>query len=376
MNRARRLHKISSTRSFGLFLASIPAVILLILFLSGWSWPEEVSDTVSDFLVEFPILPEEGNPLNIVVQDPGHVWFTMPHSNAIGSLIVTSTTDYRFDYFVIPTSDSYPYDLVYDYVRDGVWFTEHEANKIAFLDPSTGIFTETIITTPASAPAGIALSPDGTLWFVEKNANQLANFDPDSNTLDEFSDSALEGGRLEDIAVSNPNSIWFSAPGVQRVVRYVPGTGDFLSISVNSGPGTPSFAAHRVVIGGDGRPWVTAPDMDRIGLFISGTLATWRWYELPAANVGLSGLDYSWIDGRHTLWYTESDTGFVGSIVINVTGSVVATRRHALSSPASMPVGIVVDSNEQAWIAEYEGEMIASWYPPYTHSSFIPVLFH
>ena len=382
MNRARQLHKISSIRYFGLFLASIPAVVLLILFISGWSWPDETSDPVSDFLVEFPILPEEGNPLNIVVQDPGHVWFTMPLSNAIGSLIVTSTTNYQFDFFVIPTSDSHPYDLVYDHVREGVWFTEHKANKIAFLEPSTGIFTETIITTPASAPAGIALAPDGTLWFVEQDADQLASFDPDSNTLSEFlyslsGDIREDVVMLEDVVVANPSSIWFTAPGVHRVVRFVPDTEDFLSIPVNSGPTTPTFAAHRVINGSSGQIWITAPEMDKIGLYVPGTTTLWRWYGLPAAaNAGLAGLAYSWHDGRHILWYTESETGFVGFIAIDVTGRVVAARRHALSSPSSKPIGIAVDSNEQAWIAEYEGEMIAAWYPPYNHASFLPVLSH
>ena len=373
MNRAESSHNISSKRYFGLFFTSIPAVVLLILFLSGWSWPDGAPDPVSDFLVEFPIPPEEGTPLNIIAQDPGHIWFTMPLSNAIGSLIVTSTTDYRFDYFGIPTSDSYPYDLVYDYDRDGIWFTEHQANKIAFLEPSTGIISETAITTPGSAPAGIALAPDGTLWFAEQDANQLANFDPDSNTLREFPYTP-SGGMLEDVAVADSNSIWFTAPGVHRAVRFIPSDEEFFSEWVNSGPNTPSFAAHRIVIGIDDRPWITAPSMDRIGLFVSGTLARWRWYGLPAANAGLAGLAYSWQGGHHNLWYTESETGLIGFFSIDITGRIISARRHALSSPTSLPVGIAVDSNEQAWIAEYESEMIASWYPPYNHASFLPVL--
>lgn len=348
---------------------------MLAFLLVGWAQAAQSSVPVSDFLVEFPVPSEAGNPLNIVAEDPEHIWFTMPLSNAIGSLIVTSTTDYQFEFFVVPTSDSYPYDLVYDHVRDGVWFTEHDANKIGFLDPSTGTFTETIITTPASAPAGIALSPDGTLWFVEQDANQLAHFDPENNILNEFL-YPLSDGMLEDIAVSNPTNIWFTAPGIHRVVRYVPGTGDFLSIPVNDGPGTSSFAARRVVIGENGYIWVTAPDMNRIGLFTPGTTTLWRWYLLPAANAGLSGLAYSWQDGRHNLWYTENGTGYVGLIAIDVTGSVVAARRHALSSPTSMPIGIVVDSNEQVWIAEYGGEMIASWFPPYNYATFMPLLLH
>ena len=37
-----------------------------------------------------------GQPLNLVVESPNQVWFTLPAENAIGSLVVTNTVDYEF----------------------------------------------------------------------------------------------------------------------------------------------------------------------------------------------------------------------------------------------------------------------------------------
>ena len=295
-----RLFKSRSTRLIGWLLALSPAVVLLIFFLASWSWPPDLSTPVSDFLVEYPIPDEDGKAFNIVAQNPGQVWFTLPTANAIGSLVVTSTVDYRFDLYAIPTATSNPYDLVFDQARNVLWFTEHDANKLAYFDPASTIFTEYPITTNNSAPTGIDLSPDGKVWFVEQDANQLASFDPDSELFQEFL-YPVPNGALEDVAVSNPNSIWFTAPGVERVVRYVPDSDDFLSIPVNSGPGTDPFAAHKIVIGSNGHPWVTAPDMDKIGLLVPGTLTLWRWYNLPVANANVAGLAYSWEEELHHL---------------------------------------------------------------------------
>jgi len=374
MKMVERSEKSPLRRYVGWVLALVPTVILLIL--AGQSWADETSTPVSDFLVEFPVPPPDGNPLNIVAEAPGRLWFTMPEANAIGSLVVTSTADYQFELFDVPTPNSYPYDLVYDSKRGGVWFTEHEANKIAFLNPVTETFTETLITTASSGPTGIALSPDDTLWFLEQDANQLANFDPDDSTLDEFT-YTLPGGLLEDVVVMDPNSIWFTAPGlpnVKYVVHYVPSRMDFINFPVSGGLGTPSFAANKLTVGRPGQLWASAPEMDRIGLLVPGTLQLWRWYGISQTGAGIAGLAYSWENGQHNLWYTASATGQVGSVVIDETYDVVAIRHHALSSPDSVPIGIAVDSNEQAWIAEFGSEMIAGWYPPYVHASFIPLL--
>ena len=357
-------------------LPLIPTVLLLLLV--SWSWPIETSEPVSDFLVEFPVPSPDGSPLNIIAEAPGKLWFTLPEVNAIGSLVVTSTVDYQFELFEIPTANSYPYDLVFDSGWGGVWFTEHEANKIAFLNAATGVFTETLITTASSGPTGIALSPDGTIWFVEQDANQLANFDPDSSTLDEFLYTTPDG-LLEDVVVMDEDSIWFTAPGpdvndVYRVVHYVPSRMNFINIPVNSGPNTPSVAADKLAVGRPGHLWASAPSMDRIGLLVPGTTTLWRWYGISQTGAGIAGLAYSWEDGHHHLWYTASDKGQVGTLVIDATGTLVSIRRHGLSSPDSAPMGIAVDSNDQAWIAGFGSDVIAGWYPPYVHESYIPLL--
>ncbi|MFN2187752.1 MAG: hypothetical protein ACK2T3_03235, partial [Candidatus Promineifilaceae bacterium] len=129
-----------------------------------------------------------------------------------------------------------------------------------------------------------------------------------------------------------------------------------------------------LVVGSTGHLWASAPDVDRIGLFVPGTSQLWRWYSLPETGAGIAGLAYSWENGNHNLWYTAGDKGLVGTLVISSAGNLTEVRRHALSSPDSMPIGIAVDSNETAWIAEFAAVKIASWVPPYTRPSFVPLI--
>lgn len=371
----RRPVKSHTVRAIGGVLLSGAAVILFIFFLVAWSRDAETADPAPGLLIEYPIPVIDGHPLNIVVEAPGRVWFTMPNANAIGSLVVTSTTDYRFNQYIVPTPNSTPYDLAYDHGRDAIWFTEQSANKLGYLDPATGNIAEYPIDTEGSSPTGIAVDPHGTVWLVEREGNQLAKFDPDGEIFSEFP-YPWPGAAFEDIAVASTNRLWITAPGVMYVVRFDPDPGDFYSVPVNRGPGTEPFTALKLVVDEDRDPWVTAPDEDMIGLFDSGTMSLWRWYSLPGTNRGVTGLAHSKVGDLHHLWFTERSTGQVGLLVIDKTGSIVANRRHPLSSTNSMPMALAADANGQVWIAAFGSNLIAEWRSPYSRDVFLPLLNH
>ncbi len=348
------------------------ALIMLVPLLVAWSSDSRrLAGPVSDFIYEYPIPNPDGNPLNIVVESPGRSWFTMPEANSIGSLVVTSTTEYRFQTYTVPTASSTPYDLAFD--GDVVWFTEQTANQIGSFDPDTETFSEYMVPTPDSLPAGISVADDGIVWFVEREGNQLGRFDPVAGTFTETLYTQADAA-LEDIDVAGTDNIWFSAPGVERIVRYLPNTGDFISVPVSTGPGQPFFEAVRVVIDSNGYPWVTAPSMDLIGRYTPGTISLWVWYPLPETGVEISGIDITYDSALNHIWFAESATGFAGVLTVNLFGQLVASRRFPLSTASSLPLGIAADMNGHVWITEYENSMIAEWRPPYFHSSLIPLL--
>jgi streptogramin lyase len=177
-------------------MGMLGVAMLLALAAVQLSAAEPVTSS-SDFVVEYPIPVPDSGPLNIVVESPGRVWFTMSEANMIGSLVVTSTTEYRFTTFAVPTANSVPYDLVFS---DGlVWFTENAGNKIGRLDPASGSITEYSIPTANSGPAGIDVAPDGMMWFVERDGNRLGSLDPDTGIITDTYQYSRPDSRLEDV---------------------------------------------------------------------------------------------------------------------------------------------------------------------------------
>ena len=331
--------------------------------------PEMVSST---FVTEYPIpTSTNGEPRNIVIEAPGRVWFTLPAANAVGSLVVTSTIDYQFELFDVPTADSVPYDLVYD--GSAIWFTEFAGNKIGRLDLTTRMITETApISTTNSGPTGITISPNGTIWVTERDGNNLLKFDPVTQTFNEYPYSKT-GALLEDVTTVNNDRIWFTAPGVKQIVEFKPSTGEFFDDPV--GTFGSIWPPGDIVLGAQGLPWATAPDNDLVGLFLPGTQTLWRWRALPTSGGRPTGIDFTVVDGLNHIWFVQTDAGQAGKLVTTADSSTdLYIWETPLPSANSQPRGIAVDANGHAWITESGTNMIAEWSPPYFHFLYLPIL--
>lgn len=346
-------------------------VCISVLFVgSSLAEPEAIS---SDFISEYPIPTiTKGEPFNIVVESTGRVWFTLPMSNAIGSLVVTTTMDYKFTFYDVPTVDSEPYDLVYD--GQAIWFTERAGNKIGRLDMATKTLTETaVITTTNVSPTGIAIAPEGDLWFTERDSNRLGRFEPVSSTFFEYETPAElnQGGDLEDIDVTT-DAVWFTAPGVDKVVKFEPSTGRFIQIVVND-PLVPSWPPGNLVLDNSGKPWITSPTNDRIGSYLGGTLAFWTWYNLPTSGGEPTGITYTSSEGINYIWFVETEADRVGQMAVGSNGKLIHIWQQFLPTTGSRPKGIAVDASGNAWITESGQNKIAQWSPPYFYFVNLPI---
>jgi streptogramin lyase len=66
-------------------------VLVAGLIVLAWGLVGSVaSGDPAPLLTEYPV---PGSPLNVVVESPGRVWFTLPAQDAVGRLVVTSTTE-------------------------------------------------------------------------------------------------------------------------------------------------------------------------------------------------------------------------------------------------------------------------------------------
>jgi streptogramin lyase len=128
--------------------------------------------------IEYPLTPGAG-PLGITWgpsdDGNGEAWYTEFRSNRIGRMNPNSQTRN----YPIPTPDSGPTGIAWDYVGQAVWFTEFNANKIGRIT-AQGVITEFSIPTPDSGPTGIVARTDG-IWFVESRANKIGHWNRDGS---------------------------------------------------------------------------------------------------------------------------------------------------------------------------------------------------
>jgi virginiamycin B lyase len=356
-----------------LFSASFILLILAVSWLAVGTPPVSKAGSTSSsaHLTEFVIPPAVGSaPLNIALEAPGRIWFTMPAANAIGSLIVTSTVEYQFSRYDVPTANSEPYDLVY---KNGyVWFTQRAGNQIGRLNTANGLFTEFVVPTPNSKPAGIGLAPDGTVWFVERAGNNVSRLNPASGTFTVFPYPAADAA-LEDVFVQNDDSIWVTAFNLGRLVNFRPSRWGSPSAFFNVPAGSNS-QPFGVTVASDGFPWITAQGTNRVGRFTPTTLSDWRWWDIPTAGSGLTGIALSTSSALNYAWFTERSSGKVGQLITLPTGQLVSLAEYQLPSPNSQPHGIAVDSSHHVWIAAHGSNMIARWQPPYFHFAYLPIV--
>lgn len=320
-------------------------------------------------LTEYPI---PGQPLNLVVQAPGRVWFTLPESNAIGSLVVTSTLDYKFTQYDAPTAGATPYDLAYD-GQGSIWFTEKDGNRIARLTISTGLIQEYPVPTPNSAPTGIAVGPDGVVWFTERDGDKLGRFDPTTETFTEFP-YQVTGGGTEDVVVHRDGQVRISAPNVNQVFGYRPDTQLMYSTPTHDiASNQPVEEPWSLMLDSRDVLWITARRGNRLGRFMPGTVTFWRWFILPAGSAP-TGIAFDRADGLSRIWFTLSGSGRTGQLVLKSTGDQVSLGQFRLPSPQSGPTGIAVDAQGHVWIAETGTQRIAEWRPPYFERSYFHTL--
>ncbi|MFN8491943.1 MAG: hypothetical protein U0350_30360 [Caldilineaceae bacterium] len=345
-------------------LAGLTA-LLATLLISGFAQATG-NDAAAGFMQSYTL---PAAPLNIVVEAPGHVWFTLPDASAIGSLVVTPTV--AFVSHATPTANSTPYDLVY--ANQVIWFSERTANKIGRLNTQSGVIDEFAVPTATSEPTGIALAPDGAVWFVERAGNKVGRFDPGNNTFQEYAYTTANA-QFEDIAVATNESVWVTAPNLDQVinVQLTNNQPKFVPIFT-----TPQHHPTHVVMDNSSPnklPWITSSASNLIGRYSPQTLALWRWYKIPVNNSSPVGLALQDNGSSWNFWFAENASGGVGQLTVKPDSTPIITRDQPLLVSNAQPWGIAVDSAGHVWVAGAGAKTITEWRPDYFYTLYLPTV--
>jgi virginiamycin B lyase len=323
----------------------------------------------SAFIQEFP-LPNAGTPRQLIY-DNHAFWFTDPGANVIGRFVYTSTIDYSFNFYTIPTANSEPYDLVID--GDVLWFTELAGNKIGKLTISTGQVEDFDIPTDNSAPTGITVTPNGDVWFVQRSGNNLTKFDPQAESFMEYlynKSNAL----MEDVAATPGGDVlWFTAPGVNRVGSYTINSAAFFDVPV-ANFNTPLYTPSQIIVDALGDSWVSTKE-GVVGHLKPATVQLFRFYPIASDNTSLEGLFLTMQGSNPQLWFTGSTTGSAGQLLTESDGSTINKWIFPVAAAAGGELyGIVAMDDGTVWLADYANGRLLRWSSPYFLSAYLPLV--
>ncbi len=222
-----------------------------------------------------------------------------------------------------------------------LWFTEDAANQIGRITPA-GVVTEFPIPTPNTLPVGIAAGSDGALWFTERNAGQIGRVAIDG-TVTEFPITTASGYPYF-IAAGPDGALWFPEYNGDRIGR-ITTAGVVTEFPVPTA-GSKPFG---ITAGPDGNLWFTEDLGNQVGRITTAGVVT--EFPLPTASSGPQGI-VTGPDGN--LWFTEYFANQIGRI----TPAGVVTE-FPIPTPASLPIGIASGPDGNLWFTESATAQVA-----------------
>ena len=357
----------------GVLFAGVVALALTLALALAWVLPASSApssgaiQTASDpdLLVEYPV---PGNPEFVAVEAPNRVWFTLPAQNLIGRLVVTSSVDYAVVTYTVPTVDSYPYDIAY--ANGAVWFTERDGAKIGRLDTVTGAILEYPVLTSDSEPTGIDVLPGAPtrVWFTERAADKLGQLVVTDTTTTAMYEYAIPEAFIgappaepQDVGIKSVSEIWFTAPGVNRIARYLPEEFEPFDFQYVPDGGVPwSIVAAESGVAA----WFTDRGNGRVVAYFPQTTSNFLWYNLPTGN----GTPNDLVLTGDFVWCTEE----TGQRVVRVT--MLGSSVQEFGVGGGDLGGIAADAEGHVWFAERDAGAIGEWRPPYFRRVFLPLV--
>jgi|GEM_PF-490479 len=355
----------------------------MLLLLDGSLEAAPTGPVDSAYFVEYPIPVDNSQPGAVVVEAPGHIWFTMPGTDQIGFLEVDSGGSYSFDFHDLPAGSD-PYGITYD--GQYIWYTTMGTGKLGRLDPAAPVGSATDEYSPPTAnsgPADVGVAPDGRIWFTQMDASQIAVFDPQTEAFVEYPYTTRVGNEtaVVDIFVVNDDKILFTTPDEKQIVEFKPSNfGDpilvaFTRFSVADPSDTSVHRPGDVIVNEKGHVWISTPDRDALAERSDLTQQLWAFHFLPGTGGHPTALASSADADFSTIWFVEPDGGRVGRFVKTASGKIVGFRERDLPSDGSRPHDIAVDANAHAWISDRGANKIVRWLPPYDLSrTFLPII--
>jgi virginiamycin B lyase len=224
-------------------------------------------------------------------------------------------------------------------MKDGsIWMPYYgNGNKIAKLDPKTGVVQELKVPLPVSAGIhSVVPGPEDTFWFSEQYPNNVGKYDARTNTFKEYKSP---GRGRHTILVDDEGIVWSTG---SPLTRFNPKTEEFTVI-------TDAASSYGVDLDKAGNLWYTEfrPD-GKLGKVDRKTLAVTK-YELPTPGGRPRRLEADAPDGA--VWVL----GFGSGVIARLDPQTGAFREYKVPGPEPTPYAFNFDRDGNAWYSsEYQ----------------------
>jgi streptogramin lyase len=263
--------------------------------------------------------------------------------------------------YMIDTADSQLWGLAVD--GDGnVWFAEPAADKIGKVDVGSGVITESVPLTPGSQPWAVAIAGDGMVWFTEKAGNRIGKLNPATGQVIEYGVLVPEGSQPSGIAIHG-NAVWFTQTAADQFGWFINGT-VWPPVPVKRPAGS---QPQDIVTASVTSAWFTEMGGNQIVLFVPQTSG---WFTEVKINTPGSEPYGIAMESDDAVWFTER----AGNKLGRYTGQFPHPSEYSLPTPDSLPTDIVVDRDGCAWYTAPGVNRIGRFCPRSNDHTYLPLV--
>ncbi|MGD1838864.1 MAG: hypothetical protein ACPKPY_12515 [Nitrososphaeraceae archaeon] len=204
-------------------------------------------DPIQNIIGKYNIVSHElnqyENPLDdiitgITTDNNQNLWMSIMKSNKIIKFDQLNKTFVEFD---IPTSNSLPSNIIYDEIRNCIWFVELKG-QFGKLDLNTeeiieypNKFTDSSDTQILGEPVFIFLNPnDLNIYISDHKNNNIISFDPSTETFKVYS-LKVKNGLAFGITSNNNGNLWIAQHITNSIAILDPKTGENIQVDIPKG---------------------------------------------------------------------------------------------------------------------------------------------
>lgn len=222
---------------------------------------------------------------------------------------------------------------------------------------SNDYVTEFKIPTICTQPLAITVDPQGNVWFAQTNTGKIAKFDPKSMEFTEYENSAWppkSHSMMWSMDYSGDGSLWYTDDAHNSIWRFSTTDGTYEQIPYSTDKDS---LPQQIVVRGS---QVVLNDFygGKISFLDITQRRSYTTIPTPMPGSFVAGFDF---DSSGNLWYTNWVLG-QGGVLVRLDYTKFATSEQknvtdfveTFTLPASLrtPVGLVVDTQDNIWIAD------------------------